>query len=496
MLIDGEKWACEACVRGHRVSNCQHIDRPLTHINKKGRPVSQCPHCRGLRKSRASHVKCECGEKPHGKDDCVHMEVGDSKSELGDNSGELVSDLDTVDSEICCCTHGARCTCALKKEHLDPVPESDVAQLSPTPPVPESQPRKPRLASASSDSSLTVFSNGHHKPAHKHNDAAHKCGAPYKIPRPHSIHGHSEIAQRSVDSLPLTGSVGEDHIRLHESFYNAQQEARLVRSEHGSPELKSTSNVNQLNSQLPQLDLSFPGSRTSTPSSPSNDYNTAMSNGFPSYFSASEEQPMYSAALSATSVDWSAFDLPFDSGAFSTAYSQPPSYASFDHSNVGQPGLTTSSSGDVSEVDDFGFSSPPIIAGTTYTSGPPDAVAADMYRQDSGSSYMGVAPGSVLGSNSVNSLGLDSYLQDGTASPADFEEHQGTALDQEAFARHGFTVQDAQKMAHPGAVPVEAMGELAIPTTIDSADPLWAAEFPPDAPYDSELESSTNPWVS
>ena len=24
MIINGEKWACEACVRGHRVSNCQH----------------------------------------------------------------------------------------------------------------------------------------------------------------------------------------------------------------------------------------------------------------------------------------------------------------------------------------------------------------------------------------------------------------------------------------------------------------------------------------
>ena len=24
MLIEGEKWACDACVRGHRVSNCQH----------------------------------------------------------------------------------------------------------------------------------------------------------------------------------------------------------------------------------------------------------------------------------------------------------------------------------------------------------------------------------------------------------------------------------------------------------------------------------------
>lgn len=37
-------------------------DRPLTHINKKGRPVSQCPHCRGLRKSRTTHVRCGCGD--------------------------------------------------------------------------------------------------------------------------------------------------------------------------------------------------------------------------------------------------------------------------------------------------------------------------------------------------------------------------------------------------------------------------------------------------
>jgi hypothetical protein len=35
MLIKGEKYACEACVRGHRVSNCRHADRPLQHINKK-----------------------------------------------------------------------------------------------------------------------------------------------------------------------------------------------------------------------------------------------------------------------------------------------------------------------------------------------------------------------------------------------------------------------------------------------------------------------------
>ncbi|KAL4946060.1 copper fist DNA binding domain-containing protein [Aspergillus oleicola] len=45
MLIDGEKWACEACVRGHRVSTCKHHDRPLTRINRKGRPFSTCSIC-------------------------------------------------------------------------------------------------------------------------------------------------------------------------------------------------------------------------------------------------------------------------------------------------------------------------------------------------------------------------------------------------------------------------------------------------------------------
>lgn len=49
---------------------CATIDRPLQHINKKGRPVSQCQHCRAMRKSRSAHVKCECGEKTH---KCIHL---------------------------------------------------------------------------------------------------------------------------------------------------------------------------------------------------------------------------------------------------------------------------------------------------------------------------------------------------------------------------------------------------------------------------------------
>lgn len=61
MLIDGQKWACEACIRGHRVTSCKHhgidtkrtssetkltvIDRPLIRIKRKGRPFATCTIC-------------------------------------------------------------------------------------------------------------------------------------------------------------------------------------------------------------------------------------------------------------------------------------------------------------------------------------------------------------------------------------------------------------------------------------------------------------------
>ena len=64
MLISGVKHACAKCIRGHRSSSCAHSDRPLFEIRKKGRPVSQCPHCRDLRKIKSSHTKCECGANP------------------------------------------------------------------------------------------------------------------------------------------------------------------------------------------------------------------------------------------------------------------------------------------------------------------------------------------------------------------------------------------------------------------------------------------------
>ena len=53
------------------VANIRFPDRPLQHINKKGRPVSQCSHCRNMRRSKSAHVKCDCGEKTT---KCAHLQ--------------------------------------------------------------------------------------------------------------------------------------------------------------------------------------------------------------------------------------------------------------------------------------------------------------------------------------------------------------------------------------------------------------------------------------
>lgn len=71
VLLNGVKYACERCIRGHRVSSCTHTDKPLTMIKPKGRPASQCPHCREQRKLKNAHSSCSCGKK--GKSPGQHL---------------------------------------------------------------------------------------------------------------------------------------------------------------------------------------------------------------------------------------------------------------------------------------------------------------------------------------------------------------------------------------------------------------------------------------
>ncbi|KAK3181996.1 hypothetical protein K4F52_006735 [Lecanicillium sp. MT-2017a] len=330
MIIDGEKYACEACVRGHRVSNCQHSDRPLQHINKKGRPISQCAHCRSMRKSRSAHIKCDCGEKTS---KCAHLQP-------------------TVDghTETCCCNHGGRCTCSLKKEpSLDTVPESDSEREAttithagcPKPPM-----RRRRANTIHADGGLSFDQNGHHKPAAKHNRAAQKCN-PYQLNRVNSTASASSLIsgpeglsyQANGDLRSAPRSVGA-------------REQRMVKSETASP-LMSGSSFPQL-SGLPHLDLS----RIDYPSYADNGSFDMFGSGLPS----DHEGPIYSAGLSAASVDWSHYDLA-ESKAESLApssYSQAGTQSfnglfEFGSGSEQLPRLanTTSTSGDVSEVEDF-----------------------------------------------------------------------------------------------------------------------------------------------
>ncbi|KAL8846547.1 MAG: hypothetical protein Q9221_008377 [Calogaya cf. arnoldii] len=447
MLINGEKWACEACVRGHRVSNCQHSDRPLTHINKKGRPVSQCPHCRGLRKARASHVKCECGEKPHSKEECLDAGLLSAKDRAKVDEIEASLSVGITDGKTCCCTHGSRCTCALKKEYLGSVPETGLPKPSST----SLAARKPRLQSTNSDTSLTHFANGHHKPVHKHNDSHNKLGTPYTIPIPHSISGNQDVGRKSTDSLPLSKTFEYNPSAFHDSFRSAQQEVRQVKSEHGSPKPKAFPRFSGLDGPLPPLDLDYPSYLDPAGSPFPEDYLYDSNNRRPygNYLNSPDAPVMSPACMPA--VDWNVLDL-----GTSASFSQPPSYASLNRS---------SSSGGVSDFDEY----MPRTAPTHQLLGQiPHSAPGNCTRQDTASSLLSQPTSDIMSlSASPASLDMDEFIPPKTtASPTEFED-PSAPMSSEKFVKHGLTVQDVQKLAHPSScTPTEEIGELNLPNQI------------------------------
>ena len=310
-------------------------------------------------------------------------------------------------ADNCCCSHGARCSCALKKEHLDPVPESDSDEAS-TSSTPATEGQRPRALTTQSEGGVTVFSNGHHKPVHK-NNMAHKSGLPYVVPRANSIHGSppSGLANRSVDNLPHTSTIEALHSDsiIKDSMVSAQQEQRMVKSEHGSPLIYATSNLEQLNGLLPPLDL------------------TNMTGDYSFYAAMPDpDQALFSAGLSAASIDWSHYDgLDFNNDNFAaSSYSQAPSFTGFDFSSMDQPALTTTStSGEISEVEDFGVVSdngaarPPLLNNQYGSDFDNSEFGGDMdgYRLSTTSSYIGMPQSQMLASNNVEALDMDSFLK-------------------------------------------------------------------------------------
>ena len=399
MIINGEKFACEACVRGHRVSSCHHTDRHLVHVNKKGRPVSQCQHCRGLRKARSQHVHCECQTKGHGKDECPHGKDGDGN--IGKPTIYKTSYIsDSSENGTCCCNHSGKCTCSLKKEHLDPVVE-DMHQLI----QPKGSPKLHHVNHNSHDPKATIFQNGHHKPVHKFNDIHNQC-APYKIPgRSNTVHGHREIAQRSTDSLPLTNTAKPHHESpLHTSVLAA--EARKVKSEHNSPMLAPTAMSNNGltgDFQIPPFDpnsygYSPFGSTGNVTSEANLQQNPLIPENIPPHWFFTYDQ----AQEYGNAVDWNQYN--FDStdnllapNANENTFpsSQVPPLGIYNQFNTLNDTLPPSS-GDISEVEDYNTNSlsrPSVPrtmsqdASESFSSPPNDEVKPDNHRLSTASSY-------------------------------------------------------------------------------------------------------------
>ncbi|KTW25756.1 hypothetical protein T552_03369 [Pneumocystis carinii B80] len=67
VYINDIKYACSSCIRGHRSSLCDHENRQLFEIKRKGRPVSQCVQMPTERTKKGSKTRCIC-----------HHELGES----------------------------------------------------------------------------------------------------------------------------------------------------------------------------------------------------------------------------------------------------------------------------------------------------------------------------------------------------------------------------------------------------------------------------------
>lgn len=282
----------------------------------------------------------------------------------------------------------------------------------------------------SHESKATVFNNGHHKPVHKFNDAHNQLGAPYRIPsKAHPLQGHRELAQRSVDNLPLTNRPARPH---HESpLHNAMtaiSQPRMVKSEHNSPHLGPVNlQSDDMNPDfaIPAFDPNAysysPFSSNNSPApqaQPSSD--VPLPERFPdSWFMTYEQAHDYEPPP----VDWSQYN--FDShenlaanlnkGGFGAA-SQPQSFTSFDQFGRLNPGMV--SSGDVSEVDDFSTNRPSVPRSTSHDASRDSPVGddtSDRYRLSSASSYMGTPHGNVLASENMGSLDIDEYLRQAEA---------------------------------------------------------------------------------
>ena len=293
-------------------------------------------------------MKCDCAEpeKPHhSKEKCIHIRAAEEKAK---QNGSFVEEhpealhpahlAAVAEEQGCCCHHGGTCTCAVLKKETG---EDDA-----TPPHGKPAVQKPHLETTRSDGSITIFANGHHKPCHRKNHAAHESGMPYKMPMSRSQTDPSrEAARRSVDSLSLENIAGPSTFAAPPTSAPYNPARRLSKSEQTSPRIRAqhtqeTCSGGLNDPRLTAIDFSNLDSSQDDLSTQS-----ATNSTFPTF------DPM--SGLADSSFDpWSA--LP--SGDSTTLPNNNPFGVwptSNDAAGVVQPPLTAASSGTQSEIDDL-----------------------------------------------------------------------------------------------------------------------------------------------
>ncbi|KAI9712781.1 MAG: hypothetical protein M1820_001403 [Bogoriella megaspora] len=205
--------------------------------------------------------------------------------------------------------------------------------------------------------------NGHHKPAHKNNHAAHEYGVPYRIPSFHPPQTPKTGANGSTESLPTMDTFGRVPDTPISYFDGISGQRRMSKSEQASPSLlpfvaTPTSDGRATTSQPSSASLEFP-------------YLSGLKNDdISSYWNINtnlSSQDSDVGLLSATSLGpgmWTfgGNELPLNNR--NRSESEPLTWANGDTSALAQPALThSSSSRPQSELEDpFGFDDPQLLA--------------------------------------------------------------------------------------------------------------------------------------
>ncbi|KAG0197593.1 hypothetical protein BGX28_008888 [Mortierella sp. GBA30] len=135
VFVNGQKFACATCIKGHRSTTCNHGERPLHEIKKKGRPSTQCMHCKELRKAKQVTVRCICGREEglkHAKtlsqegrilgsdateDEFQRPQSAEGSSKLRSTGHVIVAaEVKDQSTHSCGCLEGGVCTCCRDRE--------------------------------------------------------------------------------------------------------------------------------------------------------------------------------------------------------------------------------------------------------------------------------------------------------------------------------------------------------------------------------------------